>query len=246
MSAWVRMLASAVSLVCILLTAVETHGQTTEDADELFRHRDDLVKARRAADIWASKMSGDFDAAWKLARVCYWIGSHGSLDARRNALERGIAAGEEAIRLRPERAEGHFWLAANMGVLAQSYGITQGIKYRGRIKDELERVIAIDPSWQGGSADGALGQWYFKVPRLFGGSHSKAEAHLRAALRYDPDNRPALSTLADLLIDDGRNDEARAVLQRILAAPIDPDWLPEDNEFKKKAADRLDALAGRH
>jgi hypothetical protein len=32
-----------------------------------------------------------------------------------------------------------------------------------------------------------------------------------------------------------RKPEARSVLERLLAAPIDPDWAPEDREFKDKA-----------
>src|SRR5207244_2201475 len=104
--------------------------------------------------------------------------------------------------------EGHFWLAANMGALAESFGLMQALKYRGRIKDELERVNAIDPAWQGGLAEAALGQWYLDVPRLFGGSVAKAEQHLRHALALDPDDELALATLAELLVESGRGSEA--------------------------------------
>jgi hypothetical protein len=148
---------------------------TADDPDQLYRQRENLASARRAADLWAAGAAGDFEASWKLARACYWLGTHGEQQERRRALERGMKAGESAARLMPDRPEGHFWFAASMGALAESYGLGQGLKYRGKIKEELERVLAIDPSWQDGSADAALGQWYFKVPRLFGGSRSKAE-----------------------------------------------------------------------
>jgi hypothetical protein len=67
-----------------------------------------------------------------------------------------------------------------MGALAESFGLRQGLKYRRQIKEELETVRRLDPRFQDGSADRALGRWYFKVPSLFGGSHKEAEAHLRA------------------------------------------------------------------
>ena len=54
-------------------------------------------------------------------------------------LERGIAAGRTAVALEPNRPEGHFWIAANMGALAESFGLRQGLKYRGEIRDELRR-----------------------------------------------------------------------------------------------------------
>ena len=47
-------------------------------------------------------------------------------------------------------------MAANMGALAESFGLRQGIKYRGAIKDALLTVLKIDPAFQEGSADRAL------------------------------------------------------------------------------------------
>ena len=214
------------------------------DPDELYRRREDLASAARAADVWAQRSTTDFGAAWKLARACYWLGMHEPEQNRRGTLERGVRAGENAIRLARERPEGHFWLAANMGRLAESFGILQGLKYRGRIKDELERVLKTDAAWEGGSADVALGQWYATVPRLFGGSRQKAEQHLRSALDHDANNTSALSFLGEMLAADGRTDEARVFLRRVVAAPFDSEWEPENREFKQKAAALLKKIGG--
>jgi TRAP transporter T-component len=216
--------------------------EASDDPDELYGRREDLTSARRAADLWQARSAVEYESAWKLSRVCYWLGTHGPQSERRAALERGLRAGEAAARTGPERPEGHFWLAANMGRLAESFGIGQGIKYRGRIRDELERVIAIDPMWQGGSADAALGQWYFEVPRIFGGNRTKAEEHLRRALTYDSNNRAALSFMIDLLLAQGRRDEARPLLRRSIDAPINAEWVPEDNDYKQQAIERLRTL----
>jgi tetratricopeptide (TPR) repeat protein len=205
------------------------------DADELYRQRESLSSAARAADVWAERSGVDFESAWKLARACYWLGTHEAQGNRRATLGRGVNAGENAIRLAANRPEGHFWLAANMGRLAESFGIIQALKYRGRIRDELEKVLAVDPSWQGGSADDALGQWYGTVPRLFGGSPQMAEQHLRAALQHDPSNLSALSFLGEMLLHQRRTAEARVYLQRVLDAAFDAEWAPEDREFKEKA-----------
>jgi hypothetical protein len=214
-----------------------------DDPDELYRGREDVASAARAAVIWSAGAGDDAETAWKLSRVSYWLGTHLPERERRNALERGVAAGETAIRLAPKVPEGHFWLAANMGALAESFGVMQGLKYRGKIKAELQQVLAIEPGWQGGSAEAALGQWYFEVPRLMGGNRSEAESLLRRALTYDPQNLVALLFLARGLASDHRRDEAAALLQRIIDAPISSDWAPEDREFKKKALEKLKSLA---
>jgi len=171
----------------------------------------------------------------------YWIGGHDAQPARRPALERGVAAGRQAAALQPSRPEGHFWMAANMGALAESFGLRQGLKYRGPIKDALETVLRIDPAFQQGSADRARGRWHFRVPGLFGGSKKKSEEHLRRSLTYDPDSSASHFFLAETLFELGRDSEARAELNAVIAGPVHPDWEPEDLEFKEKARERLRA-----
>jgi hypothetical protein len=129
-----------------------------------------------------------------------------------------------------------------MGALAESFGLRQGIKYRGTIKDELLTVLKLDPVFQQGSADRALGRWYYKVPGLFGGSKQKSEEYLRRSLKYGPESTASHFFLAETLLDQNRRDDARAELQRVIDAPLDPDWGPEDREFKTKAKERLASL----
>jgi len=212
------------------------------DPDALYRNRATIDQARSAAAIWEARLTSDardFEAAWKLARVCYWLGNHEAQEnMRRTALERGITAARQAVSVHGDRAEGHFWIAANMGTLAESFGLRQGLKYRGEIKSELETVLRLDPGFQKGSADRALGRWYFKVPGLFGGSDKKSEEHLRKSLTYG-ENTVSHFFLAETLFDLNRDTEATDELKKVLAAPHDPDWEPEDREYKQKAAELL-------
>jgi hypothetical protein len=243
---WALTLALALGAGCSWLASAERPAPSTglsDDPDELYKNREDLGSARRAAQLWAGQPLTDYAAQWKLARVSYWLGTHGSDSDRRHALDRGVAAGESAAADAPDRPEGHFWLAANMGGLAQSFGLMQGLKYRGKIKSELERVVAIEPTWQGGLAEAVLGQWYLDVPRLFGGSRQRAEEHLRRALVCDPRNRLALSLLAEVLASSGRRDEARRTLQQVIDDPLDGEWMPEDKDLRDKAIERLRTLA---
>ena len=208
------------------------------DPDALYAGREDLARAREAAAIWSDRLHAnprDFEAAWKLARARYWLGGRAPEAERKSLLEAGIAAGRAAAALEPNRPEGHFWIAANMGALAESFGLRQGLKYRGDIKDELLIVLKIDPAFQHGSADRALGRWYFKVPGLFGGSNKKSDEHLRKSLTYNPNSSASHFFLAETLIDMGRTTDARAELQRVIDGPLDSEWAPEDREFKDKA-----------
>lgn len=222
-------------------------AQPADDPDQLYAQRTNLASAERAATIWEERLSnqaGDFEAAWKLARAAYWLGGHAAPAERRKQFERGVAAGTKAVAINSQRPESHFWKAANMGALAESFGMRAGLKYRGPIKEALETVLKIDPAFEQGSADRALGRWYQKVPRLFGGSKDKAEEHLRRSLTYNPNSSSSHFFLAELFLERNRRDDARAELEKVLTASSGPEWAPEDAEFKARAREMLAKMGG--
>jgi len=245
---WTGHAANAVLAITLFARAVPFAAAVSAqeaDPDALYKLRENLASAQQAEQIWAARVAKDpkdFDSAWKLARARYWLGGHAAENVRKAYLETGITAGRAAIAIAPNRPDGHFWVAANMGALAESFGMRQGLKYKGEIKSELEAVLRIDPAFLQGSADRALGRWYYKVPGLFGGSDKKSEEHLRKSLTYSPQSTVTLFFLAETLEELGRKDEARATLQKVLDAPLDPDWGPEDREFKEKAKKLLATL----
>src|SRR4029079_7533643 len=164
------------------------------------------------------------------------LDGHADEKAGKPSLEAAIAAGRAAVAAQPNRPDGHFWIAANMGALAESFGLRQGLKYRGDIKNELETVLRLDPAYMDGSADRALGRWNYKVSGMFGGDDKKSEEHLRKSLTYKPDSTASLFFLAETLIQLETKPVAKTILQRLPEAPVDHDWAPEDREFKQKAS----------
>jgi tetratricopeptide (TPR) repeat protein len=237
-------MALALYVMVSALSGLDARGQAdlTPPPDALYARREETGFAARAADAWAARLAatpGDFEAAWKLSRARYYLGTNGPAGGRRNALDAGMEAARKAIALQASRPEGHFWLAANMGALAESFGMSQGLKYRKAIKAELEEVLRLDAGYEAGSADRALGRWYFKVPGLFGGSNEKSEQHLRKSLTYDPQSTASWYFLAETLEDMGRKADARIALQRVIDAPLNPDWAPEDRQWKALAKTKL-------
>lgn len=226
----------------MIVTPLATPVSAQANADALYVDRANLSSARQAYEIWTRELQArpeNYDVAWKLARVAYWLGGRGPENERRPYLERGIKAAETARALEPTRPEGHFWAAATMGAIAENFGIRAGLKYRKPIKEALETVLKIEPAFMNGSADRALGRWYHQVPRMFGGDHQKAETHLKASLKYDPNSTLSHYFLAELYLDDDRKEDARRELQAVLDAPLNPEWAPEDADYKQKARKQL-------
>src|SRR5687768_14585636 len=238
--------ATGASSAITRLDARTTVQVPADDPDALYKDRETLASARRATEIWEARLKAnarDFESAQKLSKARYWLGTNGLPEPERKAaLEAGIAAARAAIALDPKRPEGHFWLAANMGALAESFGMRQGVRYRGPIKDALLATLKIDPGFLDGSADRALGRWYYKVPGLFGGSNKRSEEHLRKSLTYNPNSVISHLFLADTLADMGRRDEARKEYQAAIEAPFDPEWTPEDRRFREQARRLLQQL----
>jgi tetratricopeptide (TPR) repeat protein len=235
-------------LLLVTLAAAQAappQAPAAEDPDRLYEDRETLASAQQAAAIWADRLRADpvsFESAWKLARITYWLGGHVAPEMQRKEYERGVEAGRQAVAIAPQRPDGYFWMAANMGALAESFGLRAGLRYRGAIKDALEMVLAIDPAYLQGSADRALGRWYDRVPGLFGGSDTKAIDHLRRSLTYNPDSIISHFFLAEALLDMNRSADGRAELQKVLDLPLSEEWAPEDREFKQKARARLARL----
>jgi tetratricopeptide (TPR) repeat protein len=239
-----RVCISSVYLTVAIALGVDARSaaQGPASADALYARRDDPVAARQAADQYLAHHRAapqDFVGCWKLARASYFLGTQGPPAERRMWLETGLAAATDAVALHGGRPEGHFWLAATMGALAESAGLRQGLKYRTRIRQALERVLAIDSAFMEGSADRALGRWYHKVPGLFGGSAVKAEQHLRKSLAISPQSTVSLFFLGELYLDQGRPAEARRLFQQVLEAPVHRDFAPEDRFYKAQARVRL-------
>jgi tetratricopeptide (TPR) repeat protein len=239
------MLRRVAFVVLIVQSTAAVYAQQAADPDRLYADREKLSSALGASAIWEARLTKnprDFESAWKLARNCYWLGGHVPESERRKQYERGIDAAMKAIDLEPNRPEGHFWLAADMGAMAEGFGLRNGIKYRGPIKKELETVLMIDAGFQQGSADRALGRWYLRVPRLFGGSKDKSVEHLKKSLSYAPESSATHFFLAETYLEMDRNEDAKRELQTVLSVPLHPEWTPEDKEFKEKAAALLKKL----
>ena len=225
----------------------EPAGPATTDPDALYAERESLPQAAQAEAIWADAAG----AGSARLRVGLEAGARAVLagrtrrpEAERKArLEAGIAAGRAAVALQPDRPEGHFWIAANMGALAESFGLRQGLKYRGAIKDEILAVLRLDPDLPGAAPPTARsGAGTTRCPGLFGGSKEKSEEHLRRSLTYAPQSTASLFFLAETLLAQGRRAEGIAALHGVTDAPLDPAWAPEDREFKAKARQKLQEL----
>lgn len=239
------------ALACFVLISCSSRPEvqeTTQDkaaaaelitqADKLYRERADLARTREGILLLGRALaadSGSYDAAWRLARLNYFLGSH-TEDERESerAFDKGIEAARRAVKLREDKPEGHFWLGANLGGQAQQSALS-GLAAIDEIRAEMAKVIRLDEGFQGGSAYMALGQVDLEAPRLFGGDSKRAVEVLEKNLRYGENNVLYRLRLAQAYLAVNRKEDARRELDHILAMKPDPDYLPEYNDAVAQA-----------
>jgi len=212
------------------------------EADQLYAQRGDLNKLRlgvallrqaRVADY------GNYDAAWKLAKFDYYLGSHSTDERERDeAFREGIDCGKIAVQLQDKKADGHFWLGANYGGSAE-HSTLAGLANVEDIRGEMEAVLKIDEGYQNGSAYLGLGQLYLQAPRVLGGDPQKAIENLEKGLRFGSTNALLRLRLAEAYHAAKRNADAEKQIEFIQKMTPDPNYMPE----YKEAVDAAGKLA---
>lgn len=234
----------AIGLTCLLLSCAskpapnplaeaenETLAALFAQADQLYAQRESLERVREAVALMRRARAvdfGNYEAAWRLAKYSYYVGEHGQEeDVRAEAFREGIAAGEAATRIAPNRPEGHFWLGANLSGRGRLQGPLYALASIPDIRREMEAVIRLDEGFMGGSAYLALGQLDLELPELLGGNRERAVENLEKGLRFGEDNAWLRLRLAEAYLNVKRPADARRQLEAIFKLKPSPDYLPE-------------------
>ena len=213
-------------------------------AEGLYAQRASIDKAREAAAMYRrARMSdyGNYEVIWKLARADYYLGEHEtSDDAKLDAYREGIAAGEAAAKLAPDKPDGHFWYGANLGGRAEAQGPLYALSSVPDIRREMETVIKLDEGYEGGSAYMALGQIDLELPEVMGGDHKRAVEEFEKGLKVsDGDNSMLRLRLAEAYYEAKRPADARAQAEAIIKIKPDPDYEAEHQEAVEGARQLL-------
>jgi tetratricopeptide (TPR) repeat protein len=174
-----------------------------------------------------------------------------SLYARAEVLARRSVAADS---LGPE---GHFAVAASVGLTSLRMGKKARIRRARILRDEALRTIELDPEHDG--AYHILGRWNAEIMRLSGlsrffarsflgagifreASWEQAVANLQRAVELDPDRIYHRLELARIYADRKRYQEARDQLGRIEALPdrevLDPMFRERAAALAKRIADK--------
>lgn len=216
------------------------------EAERLYAQRETPERAREAVAVLRRARAADYqnyEVAWKLSKFDYYLGSRdGEKEARAAAFEEGVAAGEAAVRLRPDAPDGHFWLGANLGGRAQLKGALSALSAVDDIRREMETVIRLEEGYQAGSAYLALGQLDLQLPGLLGGNKRRAVEVLEKGLHFGPDNALLRLRLAEAYRAVKRPADARKQLDALFKMQPHPDYVAEYREAEQQGRKLLERI----
>jgi tetratricopeptide (TPR) repeat protein len=212
--------------------------ETLNRAEELFKQREDVDKLREARTITGQLRNPnvrDYEAEWKFAKYSVFLGQQlTDADEKEKIFEEGRDAGKRASRIQPDKPDGYFWYGANLGELAKLSPVTVGYSSVDDNREAMNKVIEIDPGYQGASAYDVLAQVEFGT-RLFGGKSSKAAEYLEKAVTIEKNNSQVRLHLAQAYLDIDKEDKAKEQLEYIVKMQPPPDYLPEHKAAVEKA-----------
>lgn len=192
-------------------------------ADRLFGSRASGSNATEAQTTYEKVLAVDaanIEARWKLSRLFYWLGTHEKSEDKQLAeFESGIRYSQEALKTDPSCVPCLFWMGVSYGKYGEVKGILQSLGLVPHIKEAMEKVLKKSPKFEYGGAYRVLGRLYNKLPSIKGGDNDKAIEYFNKAIEIGPTHLMNHRFLAEVLLDEGKKDEAKKELEFIANMP---------------------------
>lgn len=206
------------------------HGQSKSDsilqqARTSFERRAKKNEALRAVTLFGEVIAagGSYASLWEGARASFYYGYFAlpkrERSKRLSVLKRGAEWAEQATKIRPNGAEGHFYRASLLGGWGEVRGLAGALVVAGDIRRAGEKALALDRSVECAGPLRLMGRFYFRLPGAFGGSNEKSLSYLEEALTICPTHPQVHIYLAETLHAEGQLERARKRAQWVLDNP---------------------------
>lgn len=169
------------------------------------------------------------------------------VEQREAAFSQLAKKAESAVAAEPQAAELRIWHGIVLSTWAGAKGGFGALKLVKQAKAEFEQSLQVDPKALAGSAYASLGSLYYQVPGwpVGFGDDAKAEEMLRKALSINPDGIDPNYFYGDFLMRKERYAEAKAALEKALAAPSRAGRARADEGRRAEARKLLEAVQAR-
>jgi hypothetical protein len=212
----------------------------TQRFDRRWSQRDEhnvLEELYNLAKEAQKKNANDFDANLRLAQVLDWQadGLADGTNAKAQSGKQGWNLAEKALAVNSQDVRAHYYAATGIGLYSEGVGILTalGEGLEGKFRSRAEAALKLDKNFLDGAPQVLWGRYFFKLPWPKR-DVSESIKVLRVCTQEHPRNLRGKLYLAESLLDDGKKQEAKQLIEQIDAAPIGVDG-PEDRRIKARA-----------
>jgi len=181
------------------------------------RTPDRVRQAALAYEGAAQERDQAYRGDWMAARAYIWLAQYAQEDRAQQEkdIASAVALARRAVAAAPDRAEGHYYLAAALGLFSQAHS---AINHLNEMAREGELAAAIDPTIDHAGPYRLLGSLYGFAPEppISFGDQDKGLELLRQAVKLAPDEPENHFRLAQLLAAMGKRQEAREQVKTAL------------------------------
>jgi tetratricopeptide (TPR) repeat protein len=234
-------------LLLVASPSLAAEPQVLAELDALFAKRGDAAafKELEAALKKASAAApDDYELVWRQARSRQWEADGAKDERLKKALGRQTwDLGERAVKLAPERVEGHYYAATGIGAYSQAVGIMKalGEGLEGKFNERLDKALQLNPDFDGGAPLLAKGRYYYELPWPKRDLAKSASLYEKALAKF-PGNLRAHLFLAETLLKDGKAEKAREAIQKVKqgSTAYDPAEARRVQELAKKVETEIE------
>ena len=249
--------AALIALALCALPSAPAAARTAEEAlaagDEAYR-AGHLDQASAAYDEALKAAPRSVVVLCRASRACSELGETQKGDTQRMTWAKAVQHAREAVRVAPDSASGHVWLAVALGRQAQREGAKTKLALSKEIKAEADRALSLDGNI--GRAWHVVAMWNMKIADMNsmerlaanavlggvpkGASRENAEQAFQKAIQLEPDYVNHRVQYGRLLKDMKRPADARRELEKALSLP--PTSSALDARYQTEARELLEKL----
>jgi len=205
------------SWILFAALALPRLGASNYTAPERDRFEATFHRAERAR----AENTNTVEVLWRFGHAAFdWADAQSRDRDRARIAQTGMDACNAALAIDPKCAQAHYFLALNLGQLAQTKTLG-ALRIVPRIEGAFTAALAADPSIDNAGPDRGLGLLYLEAPGwpTSIGDRAKARRHLERCVELAPTHPGNRLSLAEALLEWRDREGARAQLEA-----IDRDW----------------------
>ena len=218
------------------------------EGDALWEKRAEVEKARASISSYKKVLeinAHNHEACWKIARACFYLGdalpeTDEMSEHHKKMGEEGMSYAKRALKLRPEKVEGHYYYVLSIAQYSIGISIIKALAagLGSKYEEHIARALAIDKNYDNAGPLRAIGKYWYRLPWPKR-DIKKSIQYLKEGVASAPASVRGHVYLAESYLKAGEKELAKEHLQKALGVVPDLTQEVDAERWKQRAKELL-------